>query len=178
VPHATCRRNPSASRPCAGRPQCRARLLQRHNAGLDVLDFLRLWLVAYPRSLGARQVEFRAILDAPDKDAITLLVVNKELNELLYERPAAWFDYLEQRARLGCPTEGEIDQFTEAKASRDVLVHNRGVANWVYEAKAGKLARYQSGERIEIPEPYHRQTWELLRKIVADLSGAAAAKGP
>ena len=54
-------------------------------------------------------VDFRAILDAPDKDAITLLVVNKELNEVLYDRPRGWFAYLEDRAKLGCPTSDEID---------------------------------------------------------------------
>lgn len=67
-------------------------------------DLLRLWLTAYPQNLGGKKVEFKAILDAADKDAIVLLVVNKELNEVLYERPAGWFAYLEGRARLGCPT--------------------------------------------------------------------------
>jgi hypothetical protein len=62
------------------------------------------------------------------------------------------------------------------KATRDVLVHNRGVANKTYEFKAGKLARYGDGQRIDISEPYHRQTWELLRKIVTDVSNAASVK--
>jgi hypothetical protein len=60
-------------------------------------DFLRLWLMAYPQSLSAKKVDFKAILDAPDKEAITLLVVNKELNEVLYERPTGWFAYLERK---------------------------------------------------------------------------------
>src|SRR5206468_2578675 len=106
-------------------------------------DLLRLWLLAYPQSLAGKQVDFKAVLEAPDKDAIALLVVNKELNELLYDRPAAWFAYLEGKAKLGCLTSDEIDRFAEAKASRDVLVHNRGVATKTYESKAGKQARYK-----------------------------------
>ena len=141
-------------------------------------DLLRLWLMAYPKSLGGKKVDFEVVLDAPDKDAITLLVVNKELNEILYERPKDWFAYLEAKAKLGCPTPDEIDKVAEAKASRDVLVHTRGVASKTYESKAGKLARYQDGQRIDIPEQYHRQTWELLRKVIADLSNAAIAKVP
>src|SRR5216684_3823947 len=31
-------------------------------------DFLRLWLTAYPRSLIGKKVDFKAILEAPDKD--------------------------------------------------------------------------------------------------------------
>jgi hypothetical protein len=139
-------------------------------------DLLRLWLRTYPRSLSGRMVDFKAVLDAADKDAVILLVVNKELNELLYEQPAEWFAYLEGRAKLGCPTTDEIDRIAEAKASRDVLTHGRGVANKTYESKAGKLARYKDGEPIDIPEPYHRATWELIRKVVSDVSDAAVAK--
>ncbi len=141
-------------------------------------DLLRLWLIAYPQTLASRQVSFKDVLDAPDKDAIASLVINKELNEILYKRPADWFAYLEDRAKLGCPTADEIELIAEAKASRDILAHNRGVANMIYEAKAGKVARYKDGERIDIPEDYHRATWELLRKVVSDLSNAASAKAP
>jgi hypothetical protein len=141
-------------------------------------DLLRLWLIAYPQNLIGKKVDFKAVLDAPDRDAITLLVVNKELNEILYDRPAGWFAYLEDKAKLGCPTPDEIEKVAEAKASRDVLVHNRGVASKAYESKAGKLARYKGGQRIEIPESYHRETWELIRKVITDISNAAIAKVP
>jgi hypothetical protein len=141
-------------------------------------DLLRLWLTAYPRNLIGKKVDFKEVLDAPDKDAITSLVIDKELNEVLYERPAAWFAYLEDKAKLGCPKPHEIEKLAEIKASRDVLVHNRGVAGKTYESKAGKLARYKDGQRIEISEQYHRETWELIRKIITDISNAAIAKFP
>jgi hypothetical protein len=139
-------------------------------------DLLRLWLMAYPQSLGGKQVDFKAVLDAPDKTAVTLHVVNRELNELMYERPTDWFAYLESRAKLGCPTAEEVGRIAEAKASRDVLAHNRGVANKTYELKAGMLARYKDGEKIDIPEHYHRGTWQLIRKVVGDISDAAIVK--
>lgn len=141
-------------------------------------DLLRLWLTAFPQNLGGKQVSFKDVLEAPDRDAITLLVVGKELNEILYRRPAEWFAYLEDRAKLGCPTAEEIDRIAEAKATRDVLTHNRGVANRAYLLKSGRLARYKDGEKIDIPEPYHRETWELLRKVIADVSNAAIPKAP
>jgi len=141
-------------------------------------DLVRLWLTEYPQNLSARKVDFRDVLAAPDKDAITAHVVSKEVNEILYDRPTAWFEYLEDKAKLGCPTPEEIAKIAEAKASRDVLVHSRGVAGKAYESKAGNLARYKDGERIDIPEHYHRETWVLLRKVIADLSNAAIAKVP
>jgi len=139
-------------------------------------DLLRLWLTAHPRSMGKKMVEFRSILDLPDKDAITRLVVVKELNEVLYDRPAEWFAYLEAKAKLGCPSADEIGRLAEAKASRDVLVHNRGIANKTYESKSGNLARFTDGSKLDIPDHYHRETWELIRKVIRDLSDAAISK--
>jgi hypothetical protein len=141
-------------------------------------DFLRLWLQAYPRSLIGKRVDFKAILDSPDKNAIIQHVVERELNEVLYERPAGWFAYLEDKVKLGCPAADEIDRLAEAKATRDVLVHNRGMAGATYASKAAKLARHKAGERIKIPDSYHRETWELIRKLVTDIADAAIAKCP
>ena len=85
---------------------------------------------------------------------------------------------MEEKAKLGCPTPVEIDRIAEAKASRDVLVHNQGVASKTYESKAGNLARYKDGQSIDISEHYHRETWELIRKVIGDISNAAIAKFP
>jgi hypothetical protein len=57
------------------------------------------------------------------------VVIQRELNSLKYERPAAWFRYLNDRVKLGCPTDEPIERLTEAKASRDILAHNRGLVN-------------------------------------------------
>jgi hypothetical protein len=139
-------------------------------------DLLRIWLTAYPGSLGKKMVDFKTILELPDKDAVTGLVVRKELTEVLYDRPAEWFAYMEDKAKLGRPTADEIERIAEAKASRDVLIHNMGIANKLYESKAGRRARFREGERLDIPEDYHRETWELLRKVASDVADAAIAK--
>jgi hypothetical protein len=121
-------------------------------------------------------VDFKTVLELPDKDAIAQLVIRREVNEVLYDRPTAWFAYLEEKVKLGCPTASEIERIAEAKASRDLLVHSNGIANKAYESKAGNLARFHAGEKINIPEHYHRSTWELIRKVVSDVSDAAIAK--
>jgi hypothetical protein len=139
-------------------------------------DLLRLWLAAHPGSLARNQLEFSAVLKAADKNEIVLAVVDKQLNEIKYKRVADWFDYLNRLVKLGCPTTDEIEALAEMKASRDILVHNRGIANPTYLAKAGSRARCQDGELLEVPEPYHRQSWELTRKMIGDIAEAAIQK--
>jgi len=141
-----------------------------------LFDFLRLWLTAYPQSLYGRTIDFRDIHELGDMESVTLHIVNKRLNEISYERPARWFEYLNERVKLACPTNEEIERFSEAKASRDVLIHNRGVVGKVYLAKSGSLARFRLGDRLDLPEYYHREIWNLLRKMVDDISVAASTK--
>jgi hypothetical protein len=141
-----------------------------------LFGLLRYWLAAYPDSLSNKQVEMSAVLNAPDKAAIVLTVVEKELNELKYKRVGKWFEYLERLAKLGCPTDEAIERLAEIKASRDILVHNNGVANAIYVEKAGRLARCQDGEKLEISEQYHRECWEIIRNVIHDLSAAALTK--
>jgi hypothetical protein len=144
-----------------------------------IFELLRLWLTAYPGGIpnkAEKPVNLAMVIDAPDREAILRLVIDRELNELKYERPSAWFRYLNERVKLGRPTDEQIERFTEFKASRDILAHNRGVVNQTYLDKAGKRARYQIGQRLEIPEPYLHDAWLLIREIVQDITTAAIAK--
>lgn len=119
-------------------------------------SLLREWLSAYPASLSKRQIAMSSVLKSVDKTAIVLAVVDKELNELKYEKVADWFEHLERLTNLSIPSTDEIERLAEIKASRDILVHNSGEANAIYIAKSGRVARYGVGERLEIPEQYHR----------------------
>jgi hypothetical protein len=141
-----------------------------------LFDLLRLWLATYPASLSDRSLKFGAVLKGGSIPAIALSVIDKELNELKYERVADWFAYLEKLVKLGCPTPDEIEALAEMKASRDILVHNKGIVNSVYVSKSGSKARYKDGENLEIPEPYHRASWELVKKTIRDISDVALLK--
>ncbi|VTT97696.1 Uncharacterized protein OS=Rhodopirellula maiorica SM1 GN=RMSM_04820 PE=4 SV=1 [Gemmataceae bacterium] len=140
-----------------------------------LIDFVR----AYPQNLAAADpVPVDVVLEAKDKLEITDFLIDRAIVGLLYRKPADWFAYLERRLKLGCPSAAEVERIAEAKATRDVLMHNRGVVNEVYVAKAGALARFTAGQFIDIPEPYHQDLWEMLLKVVAELSDATAAKFP
>ena len=144
-----------------------------------VFDLLRLWLTAYPAGIpnkDRKPVDLAMVIGASDKDAILEFVIDRELNALKYERPIAWFRYLNDRVKLGCPNEEQIERLAEIKALRDLLSHNRGIVNETYIQKAGARARYKLGQRLEVPEPYLRETWTLIGEMVRDMAAAATAK--
>jgi hypothetical protein len=79
-------------------------------------------------------------------------------------------------AKLGCPSADHIERFAEIKATRDALVHNKGIANRVYIDKAMGRARFRDGDKIEVPATYHRDSWRLVKQIITDLADAGIRK--
>ncbi len=144
-----------------------------------IFELLRLWLSAYPGGIpnkGSKPVELAKVIHLPDRAAILGYVIDRELNSLKYERPTAWFRYLNDRVKLGCPTDDQIAHLVEIKATRDILAHNRGIVNQTYLDKAGSRSRYTLGQRLEVPEPYLNDSWLLIRGLVQDLAMAAIRK--
>ncbi len=139
-----------------------------------VFDFLRILLTNDTRHLAQKkQIEVGVVLSASDKDALVSLIVERELNELKYDRPKAWFDYMNKIVKLGCPTEDEIERIAEMKAARDLIIHNSGIVNTIYLDKAGSKARYPLSNEVAIDRPYFDDCWVLAKKLVDDISAAA-----
>ena len=112
-----------------------------------LFDFLRLLLTNEPRHLSQKkQIEVSLALSAADREALVLLIADRELNELKYDRPKAWFEYLNRLIKLGCPTDDEIERIAEMKAAPDLLIHNSGIVNKTYLEKADTRARYAAGK--------------------------------
>ncbi len=140
-------------------------------------DVARAWLLSYPERLSRRQLSGKEMLHLPDKAAIIDALVEKELRDVFYDRPANWFEYVKALVNIASPDDTEGEQFAEIKATRDVLVHGQGIANTYYVDKAGKVARARSGQLLEISEPYHQKSWTLICNLVRDIGTEMAAKG-
>lgn len=134
------------------------------------------WILAFPERVSNRQLSGRVILRLVDKAAIIDALVEKELQEVFYDRPMNWFEYMRKLTKITSPSDAEAEQFAEIKATRDVLVHGQGIANAFYVDKAAGLARAQPGQSLDIPGPYHQRSWELIRKLVYDIGTEMAAK--
>ena len=135
-----------------------------------LFDFLRLLLTNEPRHLAQKkQIEVSVALSAVDREALVLIIAERELNELKYDRPKAWFDYMNRIIRLGCPTEDEVERIAEMKAARDLLIHNSGIVNRTYLDKAGAKARYAAGEQVVIDQQYFDECWLLAKKLVGEI---------
>ena len=138
--------------------------------------FLHRLLLHNPRQFGQSPVPFEVILNARDREEIISGVILKQLNDLKYEQLREWFAALNKAVKLGCPAKDEIERLAEIKATRDVLEHNAGVVNETYVRKAGRKARYSPGDHVEIDDTYHLESWQLMKKVIADIATASVGK--
>lgn len=139
-------------------------------------DLMQFWLQAHPQSLAKKQIRLADIFALPDKQSIVRLAVNEEVDAIRYKRLADWFTKLNELVNLGCPATEQVERLAEIKASRDLLVHNKGMVNATYVDKAGSKARFTIGQKIDVPQIYLRESWTLIKLVVNDVVIAAADK--
>ena len=148
-----------------------------------LLGLIRLWLLAHPRHLirsgrgqRTRQVPLAAVVDAADRAAVIETIVEREVRDVAYLSLGEQFDALRTLVSLGRPTDDERDRLIELKATRDLLTHGDGVVDAGYLAKAGSLARFAGGERMQLPDVYLTASLDLVRDVVSGLADAAVPK--
>jgi len=141
-----------------------------------LLGLLRIWLFVHHKAIDKKQVPIGTLFEAADLNDAKLRAIDLELNALGYNKLKDWFLFQESLVHLGCPSEEEIQRLAEIKATRDIFIHSRGVVNAIYVEKAGDKARFKVGEQADIPESYHRESWELIKKVVTEMSAAAINK--
>lgn len=129
-------------------------------------DVVRALILRYPQKLGGkRQVPIQAVLESHSIEEMHLRAADLVLNELSYKSPAEFATSLESLLSLNlleCPA---YHKYMEIKASRDIFVHNRGVANETYCRKAATHARVASGASLPADIQYFLESFEVCLQL-------------
>lgn len=129
-------------------------------------DVARAVVVRYPHKLGGkRSVPIQTILESTSLEEVHVRATDALLNELAYKSPAEFAESLQQLLSvnlLECPA---FHRYMEIKATRDIFVHNRGIANDVYFRKAGPHARVKSGMALPADIQYFLESYEHCLQV-------------
>ena len=111
-----------------------------------------------------RNVGLALIIKSATVDEILDTVIQKQLLAVFYGPPERYFDYVE--AVLSIKIEQELRaSFAEIKATRDIIVHNSGIANELYVSKAGTAARGSVGERLKTDTRYFKDAIHTMKRL-------------
>ena len=124
-------------------------------------DTVRLIVTKYPKKLGGkRTIPLELILQSVSLEEVHLKAVDALINDLSYLSPSDFADAVDKLFSVDLRECASFHRYIELKASRDVLIHNRGVANEIYLRKAGTHARVKSGHFLPVDIPYFLEAYE------------------
>lgn len=130
-------------------------------------DMLRNLLADQPLRLPSkRQIEYSVIVNSRTKDEIVSALIERELNEIKYKNVGEWFKYLKSLVSECSVSDSDLGRIAEAKATRDLLVHNAGIVNDIYMQKAGQCTRFNVGETVSVTGDYTLDTWQLFSRVL------------
>jgi hypothetical protein len=129
-------------------------------------DVVRAVVTRYPHKLGGkRSLPIQAILESSSLEEVHLRATDALLNELSYKSPTDFAEAVEPLLSvnlLECPA---FHRYIEVKATRDIFIHNRGIANDVYVRKAASHARVNSGMTLPADINYFLESYEHCLQV-------------
>ncbi len=131
-----------------------------------LVDVVRAVVMKYPKKLGTkRTLPMKVILEATSIEDVHLRAMDALLNELSYKSSTEFAETVESLLSLNlleCPA---FHRYLEIKATRDILIHNAGVANETYVRKAATHARVRSGATLPVDLQYFLHSYEACIQL-------------
>ena len=141
-----------------------------HDVMYNVLQYdNRKLLISTPGIDGVKNVKTETIIKSSDLDCLIQAVIDRQLDVVTYARPVAQFLYIEKISGVEVDSD-LIGLWSEAKAIRDLVVHNSGIINETYINKSGDRARGNLGDEIIIDRTYFEDTAISLKTIIGKVS--------
>lgn len=114
----------------------------------------------------------KSILESSSIEEIHIKATDTLINDLSYRSPTEFSEEIQQLlsiSLLECPA---FHRYIEIKATRDIFVHNSGIANDVYIRKAHSHARAEPGILLPIDNQYFLESYENCLQITKWLEDA------
>jgi hypothetical protein len=129
-------------------------------------DCIRLILIQYPKKIGAkRTIALSTIFECPSLVAVHFAAVSALINELSYKSPREFAEVASEIFGFNILEIPAYHHFIEIKATRDVYIHDRGLANSVYCNKAGSHARVTQGQALPMNPKYFLDSHEYCMRL-------------
>jgi len=129
-------------------------------------DLIRATLIEFPMKISnKRKLNAEIVLESSSIEQIKLHIVDSIVNELVYKSPSDYAEKFKELVGINLLEEPVFHQYIELKATRDIHIHNKGIANSVYREKAKTLARVKAGEFLPVDMVYFLKSYECCIQL-------------
>jgi hypothetical protein len=148
---------------------------------LFIQDVVTTVVVHYPKKVGKVEFKLSEIVDAGSPDELVKRAVEATLNGLIYQKPMEYLKGITELLSLDIdPFVPSWPLFVEAKARRDLGVHNGWRCNDVYLRKvreAGLTPAYKVGERVfPPPDTYLQEVADIIMLLAREVINQVCEK--
>lgn len=145
-----------------------------------LVNVVRLILLRYPEKLSINQKSVRVedVIDAQSNEDVRNAIADHVLHEAFYGTPVQVAQKLKKLIDIDISKFSAFHDYCELTATRDVYIHNGGVANRLYEEKASNLKRAGRGENLPLDVIYFLRSLEHCSRLVDQLTDALHKKWP
>jgi hypothetical protein len=129
-------------------------------------DILRETLIEYPIKISnKRKLDAEIVLSASSLDEIKIAIINSILNEIAYKSPKEFAEEFKNYISINLLEKPTYHKYIEIKATRDIHIHNSGIANNIYLIKADTLARVKTGDFLPVDIQYFLESYECCLQL-------------
>lgn len=129
-------------------------------------DLLRAVILRFPKKINSKkQIDIATVLSSESLLDIQLNVINKILNELAYKSPEEFVIEFKQFTSINLLETPAFHRYKEIKATRDIYIHNRGVANEIYIRKADSHSRTDVNQILPVDINYFLESYEYCLQL-------------
>lgn len=129
-------------------------------------------LVSYPAKISKQKTDTELLTSISTISSAIRHHAQKHVNDLAYMRPVAYisqvYSLFGEKMEL---TDAKLGIIIEAKATRDIYMHNNGKSNFLYRDKAGKYARESADDKeLKLDYLYIKNLTEALEELGANFN--------
>lgn len=124
-------------------------------------DIVRTIILAYPKKLeGKRTISLDKIVNCQSIESVHSVAADSLIHDLTYKSPKEFAESITNIISFDLLQIPAFHQYIEVKATRDIYIHNQGIANDIYISKAGSHARVAVGDKLPVNIPYFLGAYE------------------
>jgi hypothetical protein len=129
-------------------------------------DILRMCLTEYPSKIPSKKkVDIDCVLSSSSLEQAKRTIIDGILNEFAYKSPKDYATEFEKYTSVKLLENPVYHKYIELKATRDIHIHNNGIANDIYLTKSGVVARVKNGENLPVDIQYFLMSYEQCLQL-------------
>lgn len=142
-------------------------------------DILRTVIIKYPKKINAKKkINMGDVLKFDSIEEIKNNIADTILNELAYQSPKDFSDDFNNITSINMIETPIFHKYIELKATRDIYIHNRGIANETYVSKSDTHARVKSNQFLPVDLQYFFESYECCLQLCEFLEERLHDKWP